>query len=431
MLTKLKHKFSTGDNKKITSNFLYLSAVQGANFLLPLITFPYLVHTLGVAMFGLVMFAQAFMVYFSMMADYGFNLSGTREISRHRNNHRKVEQIFSSIMLARFCLATIGFIVMNIIVFSFEKFSSNWLLYYFTYAMVIGSALFPIWFFQGMEKMKYITILSLIAKLFFTLSIFVFVQSPDDYLYVPLLNSLGYISVGVISLWVIQKEFQVKVKPQRLGYIGVQLKRGLHIFISKVSINLYVATNTFLLGLFTNDTTVGYYAIAEKVVRIVTSVFAPFYQAVYPHVVQLVKHSKENARMFIQKVFNLTLLLSIVVWFFMYVLAEPLFVLVFGNDIEHSVVLFKILSPLIIVLPLAFLLFNVVLLAYKLDKYFSKIYVMGAVLNLSLVLILFQLLDSKAIAVSYALLLSELIITLMAAKIVYDKKIIFGTLNEK
>jgi len=428
MLIKLKQKLTSGDNKKITSNFLYLSAVQGANFLLPLITFPYLVRTLGIEMFGLVMFAQAFMVYFSMLADYGFNLSGTREISTNRKSLRRVEQIFSSIMLARFGLIIVGFLIMNVIVFSFEKFAVNWLLYYLTYAMVVGNALFPIWFFQGMEKMKYITVLSLIAKLFFTLSIFVVVHHPEDYLYVPLLNSLGYVSVGFMALWVIRRDFNIVIKPQKLKRIVIQMKKGWHIFISKISINLYVATNTFLLGIFTNDTTVGYYAIAEKVVRIITSIFAPFYQAIYPHVVQLVKQSKEQSGLFLRKVFKMTFLISSLVWVFMFSFSTPLFHLVFGDDVNVSIRLFQILSPLIVILPLAFLLFNVTLLAYKLDKYFSKIYMVGAVLNLSLVMVFFLLLESKAIGVSLALLLSELTITFLAVKIVFEKKIIFGKL---
>lgn len=426
MLTKLKQKITIGDNKKITSNFLSLSVLQGANFLLPLITFPYLVRVLGIDKFGLIMFAQAFMVYFSMMADYGFNLSGTREISTHRDNHQRIVQIFSSIMLARLGLVVLGFIVMNIVVFSFERFSSEWLLYYLTYAMVIGSALFPIWFFQGMEKMKYITVLSLMAKLFFTLSIFAIVNNPDDYILVPLLNSLGYITVGLISLWIIQKDFKVTIKAQRLKLIGIQLKRGWHIFVSKISINLYTATNTFLLGIFTNDTTVGYYAIAEKVVRIITSIFAPFYQAIYPHVVQLVKQSKDKARIFIQKILKMTILLSGIVWLIVFSFTAPLFHFVFGEDVDTSIELFKVLSPLIVVLPIAFLLFNVTLLAYKMDRYFSKIYMAGGILNLILIIVLFEILESKAMGVSFALLLSEIVITLLAVKILYDRKIIFG-----
>ena len=188
MIAKFKSKFQSENSKKISANFMYLSILQGMNLILPLITFPYLVRVLGIENFGLLMFAQAFIVYFTMIVDYGFNLSGIREVSSNRNNKNKLINIFSSIMIARFILALVGLIFLTIIVFSFEKFSQNWELYYLTFGIVIGTALFPTWFFQGMEKMKYITVLTVIAKLIFTLSIFLFVTTEKDFIYVPLIN---------------------------------------------------------------------------------------------------------------------------------------------------------------------------------------------------------------------------------------------------
>ena len=155
MIKRIKSKFQSQDSKKISANFMYLSILQGMNLLLPLITFPYLVRVLGIEKFGLIMFAQAFIVYFSMLADYGFNLSGIREVSSNRNNKNKLIKIFSSIMIARFVLVLIGLIFLTIVVFSFEKFSKDWELYLLSYGVVIGTFLFPSWFFQGIVKMKY------------------------------------------------------------------------------------------------------------------------------------------------------------------------------------------------------------------------------------------------------------------------------------
>ena len=135
MIKRIKSKFQSQDSKKISANFMYLSILQGMNLLLPLITFPYLVRVLGIERFGLIMFAQAFIVYFSMLADYGFNLSGIREVSSNRNNKNKLIKIFSSIMIARFVLVLIGLIFLTIVVFSFEKFSQNWELYYLTFGV--------------------------------------------------------------------------------------------------------------------------------------------------------------------------------------------------------------------------------------------------------------------------------------------------------
>lgn len=431
MIKKFKSFYRNSNNHNIISNSVYLFLLQGANFLLPLITFPYLVKVLGVDKFGLVVFAQAFITYFSRLADYGFNLSGIREISAHRNNKSKLTTIFSSIMIARLLLTVIGFIVMSIIVFSFERFETDWELYYLSYGIVIGTALFPTWFFQGMEKMKYITMLSLLAKIFFTFSIFIFVQTDKDYLYIPLLNSIGYIVIGFTSQFIILKGFQIRFKLQRVKRIKVQFLRGWHIFISKISINLYGTTNAFLLGIFTDNTTVGYYVIAEKAVRIISSLFAPIYQAIYPHAVQLVKKSKESATHFIQKTLIISIVLSIIIWIPSFLFAAPLFHLFFGEDVNKSIELFKIMSPLIIILPTAYLLFNIALLSFKLDRYFSRIYLLGGILNIILVLTFFEILNDKAFGISIALLSSELVITFMAFKLLYKKKILFNLQNNE
>ena len=423
MIVKIKSKFQSENSKKISANFMYLSILQGMNLILPLITFPYLVRVLGIENFGLLMFAQAFIVYFTMIVDYGFNLSGIREVSSNRNNKSKLIKIFSSIMIARFILALVGLIFLTIIVFSFEKFSQNWELYYLTFGIVIGTALFPTWFFQGMEKMKYITVLTVIAKLIFTISIFIFVQNKEDFIYVPLVNSLGFIFIGIISLFIIFKDFDIKIRFQKWKRIKIQFIKGWHIFISKISINLYGATNTFILGIFTTDTIVGYYAIAEKVVRIITSLFAPFYQTIYPHVVNIIKKPKNEAAQFLKRVFKYSLGISTIVFLLSISLGEFSFLLVFGEEAKNSINIFYILSPLIIILPMAYLFFNVILLSYKLDKYFSKLYIIGAITNLSMIFILFQFLEEKIVAVSLSLLITELIITLLAYKLINEKKI--------
>ena len=160
MIQKIKSKFQSENNKKITSNFIALSILHATNILLPLITFPYLVRVLGIEMFGLIAFSQAFLIYFSLIADYGFNLSGIREVSVNKYKQNKLIQVFNSIMIARLILTVFGFIILTLIVFSFEKFSKDWELYLLSYGVVIGTFLFPSWFFQGIEKMKYITILN-------------------------------------------------------------------------------------------------------------------------------------------------------------------------------------------------------------------------------------------------------------------------------
>jgi len=432
MVKKLKNALSKEDNKRIFSNFLSLSFLQGANLILPLITFPYLVRVLGIDKYGLVVFAQALMAYFSTLTEYGFNLTGTREISLFKNNRNQLTNRYNSILQAKLYLVIFGFILMTIIVFSFKKFQDDWELYFLTYGMIIGSAMFPTWFFQGMERMKFITILSVLSKTIFTVSIFLLVRSPNDYLWVPTLQAIGGIFVAVLSLFIINKKFRIPFQYQKVKYVLQQYKKGGYVFMSNISINLYSATTTFVLGLVTNNTMVGYYSIANKVIKILASLFTPFYQAIYPHVIHLSKKSESESVKLIRKVLKYTLLISSVVLLIGVLLAEIMFKLVFGEDISHSIVLFRIMSPLIMVLPVAFVLFNITLLSFKMDKYFLRIYVTGAFLNILLLTIFLYILDLSTIGAAFALLTCETTLTIYAAVLLYKNDIeVFSFLASK
>jgi polysaccharide transporter, PST family len=419
----LKKLIAKRENKRIFSNFMSLSFLQGASLVFPLITFPYLVRTLGIDKYGLIMFAQAFMAYFSLLADYGFNLSGTRDVSLHKDNSQKLTSLYNSILFARLGLTVLGFIIMSVVVFSIEKFTMDWELYFLSYGIIIGTAIFPTWFFQGMEKMKFITILSTLSKLAFTTLIFVFVNSPQDYLWVPLLNTGGSILVGLIALVIINRYFKVPFKAQKLSDVFQQLQKGWYIFISKISTNLYTATTTFVLGLAVNTTVVGYYVIAEKVIRIITTLFLPFTQAIYPNIVKLVNKSRAEAISLLSKILKYTLILTLGILLVGVIFTEPIFYLVFGDDVDNSIILFRVLSPLIVILPIAAILFNITLLPFNMDKYFFKIYATGAALNIFLLAIFIFIMELSTVGGAVSLLICEFSITLYAAILLHRKNI--------
>ena len=414
---------SSKDFRKLFSNFTSLSLLQFANLILPIITFPYLVRTIGVEKYGLLMFAQAFIGYFTLISDYGFNLSGIREISLNRNNINKLTTIYNSILSLRLMLSLFGFFIMSILVFSIDKFLTNWELYFLTYGLILGNALFPTWFFHGIEKMKLVTILTVVAKLIFTLAIFIFVKSESDYLLVPILNSFGYIISGLISLYIVNRKFKIKFKVESFNAYRNQLVQGWYIFISKISTNIYTITTTFILGLATNNTAVGYYTIAEKVIRIIVGLFSPLIQTIYPYFIQLVQNSRKKSVIFLNTVIRLIIPITIFILIFTLIFTEQIFNIVFTDITDQSIHLFRVLSPLIIVIPIAGVVFNVALLGYKLDKTFLKAYTFGALLNIILLYTFLFKFNFGSIGAAYSLLICEIGVTSFGIIYLYRNKV--------
>jgi len=159
--------------------------------------------------------------------------------------------------------------------------------------MVLGQTMFPTWFFQGVENMKFITMLNLLAKLIFTISIFIFVKKQMHYFLVPLLNSLGFITAGIISLYIVFKNFKINFTIPTKQQIIHQLKEGWHIFVSTVAISLYSTSRVFIVGIFTNNIITGYYAMAEKLMNIFqTFPLLSFLQTVYPRLSEIYQKDK-------------------------------------------------------------------------------------------------------------------------------------------
>ena len=271
------------DGKVLVENFVALSLLQVASYVFPLITLPYLARIIGVDKFGEIAFASAIIVYFQTIVDWGFNFTATRDIVRNRENIRKVSKIFCNVIGAKLLLLLGCTIIFAICIYSIPYLYEKRLLLWITYLYIPGHILFPDWFFQAIEKMKYITILNVLSKLLFTVLVFLVIKNKEDYIFQPLLIALGFFISGCISLWFIFYRFNVQFIMPSFSSIFGCIRNSWNMFISLLLPNLYTNFSIILLNIYGGAVQAGIYSsgknfikLSEKFIQVLSRTFFPF-----------------------------------------------------------------------------------------------------------------------------------------------------------
>ena len=324
------------DKKSLIENFLSLSLLQGLNMILPLITFPYLVRVLGIDNFGLVNFSLSIIGYFNILVSFGFELSATKDISLNRENKQKLSEIFSSVTIIKIGMFIFSIAILSILILFIDSMNENLRLYYATFGIVLGNVLFPSWFFQGVEKMKYITIITVITRSLFTIFIFILVQSEDDFIFVPLLNSISAIIGGIIAIYIIFKTYTIRFYIPKKNIILKQLKDSFYYFISRIANNGSRYFATTIIGAYFGNTIVGYYALVEKLFYAFTSIGGLVSQTIFPYM------SRTKDLKFFKKTLFLSVIITVPLLLILIYFNETFLMMVFAVKNEMVSCIFSI-----------------------------------------------------------------------------------------
>lgn len=382
--------------RKLAGNFLWLSLLEGFNHLMPLITLPYLTRVLGTGTYGMIVFARSLSFYFVSFIGYGFILSSTREIARNRHNPAMLNTAFSSTLYASCLLTLLSFFVLMILMLFVQPFKGDKLLYLFSFGMVLDTLFLPRWFFQGMEKMGYITMLSVSAKSFFIILMFFVIRSPEDYLLVPALTTAGFIISGAAGLFLIRKRFNIRLVPIHPYEIIRNLKVNFSLFLTSFVPTLYNNTSTFLLGIFVRDSSlVTYYSTAAKIIEIPDTLLRILSRTMFPH---LCRDSKHHAKFSILLIISGTLM-----GIAMYVTAPLIIKFLLPGGFDIAIGLVRILSPCPLFLSLSFAYGTNYLVVQGRDKLYMAITLTVSLTGLGISFLLipvFQHLGSSIVLLS-------------------------------
>ena len=363
--------------RKLIGNMFWLYMLQGLNYVVPLAVLPYLLRVLGVERYGLVAFAQAFAQYFVLITDYGFNLSATKQIAIIRPDRERVSRLFWCVVLIKLALMLLGALVTACAVLMVPRFRADAGLYAIAYLAVLGSVLFPTWLFQGMEQMRYISVVSGGAKIFSALLLFVLVHQRSDYVLALAIQSGGLVLAGIAGLWIAITHFRISYAQPSKRELAQTLRDGWHLFVSNAAAALYATSYVFFVGLLAGNTQAGYYSAAEKIVRGIQGTLSPMTGAIYPHVSELAAKSGEMALSFIRKILVWIALVSFIPSAALLLFARPVTRILFGNAADGIVAPLRWTAALPFVVAISAVFAIQTMIPFGLEKQLSRIYVVA------------------------------------------------------
>jgi PST family polysaccharide transporter len=369
-------------------------------YILPIIILPYLMRTIGPAKFGLITFAQAFVQYFMILTDYGFSLTATKKLAVCQNQKQKTCSIFSSVFTVKIILSATSFLILAAIINIFPRFRNDWLVYFLSFGAVIGNTLFPVWFFQGQEKMKYIAIINICGGTIYTICIFLFVHTPQDYLIVPLLTSLFFIATGIAGLFVAFRKFKLQFVVQTYEDIKEEFRTGRDIFFSIVAINAYTSTRVFAVGLLTNNILTGYYSVAERIASVIQAFpLDSFSQAIYPRLNSIFSRNKLRAVKIMKRIQATMTFGSLLCLPFIFYFSPWIVRLVCGIAYPETVLSLRILIVSVFFVTTNAFRVQFLLVCGKPD-YYSKLHIAAAIVGLPLIFTLIHFFSYPGAAIS-------------------------------
>lgn len=284
----------TENKKRIVANFLWLSIVQVVNYVLPMLTVPYLIVTIGVKNIGVIAFASAVCSYFLIVTDYGFNLTATKDVAERKGDIVSINKIFTTVFFVKSALSIICFLCLFALVELVPQINKESILFFSTFFIVFGQVVMPIWFFQGMEDMKYITYINVAIKGISTVSIFLFIKEASDYIYVPLIYSISSILAGIVGVAIVFYKYKVRISLISFVELKRSMMDGWHIFCANLYSVLYRNSFPLLMGLFSTEYALGIYSVAERITKIIQSMQSVAGNAIYPHLIKKYKSNRDS-----------------------------------------------------------------------------------------------------------------------------------------
>ena len=401
--------------RPLAENIVSLACLQAINYVVPLITLPYLVRVLQPSQFGLLSFAQGIVLYFDFFTDFGFNYSATRAIACHRHEPGAVRRIFWSTLFSKVLLMALSTVALALLVAATPKLRNTASLFAANSLYLVGTTLFPIWFLQGQERMKVAVAALGIGRLLTIPAILLFVRSPHDYVNAAAIQASVELTAGLLTFPFIVRRMDLRwYRPS-----WVDLKETIYeawpLFLSSSALFLSTSSTAVILGLLAGDIQVGYFSAADKLIKASIAALSPLGQALYPHIADVKRASPHSALKIIRASFFGMIALSVCISATVAIFARPVCQFFLGPSFRHSGGVLEWLSPL----PLLYGLMNVLgaqtMLVFEMDAVFSRIMLTGGLAGIPVTAVFSHYLGAKGAALGSVSMAAAIVFAMFVA----------------
>jgi len=401
--------------ESLKANISWLALMKASNYVLPLITLPYLTRVLGLEGFGVLAIGMAIAQILFSLSDYGFSLLGPKLVVLNRQDDVYVGQLFSAITSIKFVLFLISSVCLFAIL-SIGNFDSLqrelWLL------LVLPSflqCLVPVWLFIGIEKMVKVTIINVLERICYALLIFSLIDSPSDITKIPLIMLASMAFALALSIYFVRQQgyfFQAF----SLSFTVALMKQGWGYFYSRLTVLLFSKFNVIIVGSVLGEASAAIFSLAERIYNTGRSVASPLTDALYPYMVRT-----QNWRLAMKVVIGAGCV-SIIAIPITYLLSEWFFGL-FGEGFVAAADVFNVLIWAFSFSLISMLIGYPILGAMGYQKFVNRSVLFGAVVHVLVVFSLYGLNMLSMSLLAWSLVLTELIILMYRAYHLYSFRV--------
>ena len=334
-----------------------LGVLQVANYLIPFLVLPVISRILGASLFGSVSYAQNIVTYLTLLINYGFEYSATRQISIARDDKQRTDALFWAVIAAKSMLLIVSFAILAVLPFFVDRVACDPRLYIYTALANIGIVFFPTWYLQGVQQMDKMAWANFFTKFLGAVLVLSLVHEASAYRLYPLLMSLASILVGIGAMIYVIRHFHISRPVLSRQTICEVMQAGAPIFLNNVFVALYTTANMTILGIYAADDVVGYFSGAQRLILALNMVVVmPVSMAVYPEISRRFAESKTQGVLFLKRVLLWAGSAAALVSFMAFVGAPLIIRIMYGTGFAPSVELLRWLSPIPFLVMIATLL---------------------------------------------------------------------------